>query len=64
MDSVGYVSGAVIGHFSCTSLAVIAGSLISAWISVRAVTVIGGLVFIGFAIATLVIGLEDPQLQI
>jgi putative Ca2+/H+ antiporter (TMEM165/GDT1 family) len=32
----------------------------SRWISVRVVTVIGGCVFIGFAIASLVIGFEDP----
>jgi len=49
--------GGVLGHFICTGLAVICGALIAKKISVRKVTVIGALVFIGLAIASLFI---DP----
>ena len=56
----GIIVGSIVGHTICTSLAVIAGALVARWISVRVVTVIGGIVFISFAIASLVIGYEDP----
>jgi len=56
----GIIVGGCLGHLLCTSLAVIAGALIASKISVRVVTIIGGCVFIGFAISTLVIGFEDP----
>ena len=47
----------MLGHFICTGLAVICGALIAKKISVRMVTLIGALVFIGFAVASLFI---DP----
>ena len=59
-DVGGIILGASVGHTICTGLAVIAGALVARWISVRVVTVIGGIVFIAFAIASLVIGFEDP----
>jgi len=59
-DVGGIILGSIVGHTICTSLAVIAGALVARWISVRVVTVIGGIVFISFAIASLVIGYEDP----
>ena len=49
--------GGVLGHIICTGLAVICGALIAKKISVRMVTLIGALVFIGFAVASLFI---DP----
>lgn len=49
--------GGVLGHTLCTSLAVICGALIAKKVSVRVVTLVGALVFIGFAIASLFI---DP----
>ena len=59
-DVGGIILGSIVGHTICTTLAVIAGALVARWISVRVVTVIGGIVFIAFAIASLVIGYEDP----
>jgi len=56
-DVGGVCVGGVLGHFFCTGLAVICGALIAKKISVRMVTLIGALVFIGFAIASLFI---DP----
>merc|ERR1711915_618905 len=56
-DVAGVCVGGVLGHFICTGLAVICGALIAKKISVRMVTLIGALVFIGFAIASLFI---DP----
>jgi len=56
-DVSGVCVGGVLGHFICTGLAVICGALIAKKISVRMVTLIGALVFIGFAIASLFI---DP----
>jgi len=63
-DVGGIILGSIVGHTICTTLAVIAGALIARWISVRVVTVIGGIVFISFAIASLVIGFEDPAASI
>jgi putative Ca2+/H+ antiporter (TMEM165/GDT1 family) len=59
-DVGGIILGGCLGHFICTTIAVIAGALVGRWISVKVVTIIGGIVFIGFAIGTLVIGFEDP----
>eukprot|EP00092_Neocalanus_flemingeri_P069931 GFUD01085783.1.p1 GENE.GFUD01085783.1~~GFUD01085783.1.p1 ORF type:complete len:381 (-),score=65.67 GFUD01085783.1:254-1396(-) len=56
-DVSGVCVGGVLGHFICTGLAVICGALIAKKISVRMVTLIGALVFIGFAVASLFI---DP----
>jgi len=56
-DVGGVCVGGVLGHFICTGLAVICGALIAKKISVRMVTLIGALVFIGFAVASLFI---DP----
>merc|ERR1719270_1065468 len=56
-DVGGVCAGGVLGHFICTGLAVICGALIAKKISVRMVTLIGALVFIGFAVASLFI---DP----
>ena len=56
-DVSGVCVGGVLGHFICTGLAVICGALIAKKVSVRVVTVVGALVFIGFAVASLFI---DP----
>jgi len=56
-DVAGVCVGGVLGHLICTGLAVICGALIARKISVRTVTLLGALVFIGFAIASLFI---DP----
>jgi len=56
-DVAGVCLGGVLGHVICTGLAVICGALIAKKISVRMVTLLGALVFIGFAIGSLFI---DP----
>lgn len=48
----GVIAGGVLGHSICTGLAVIGGRLIASKISVRTVTIIGGIVFIAFAITS------------
>ncbi|KYN18847.1 PREDICTED: transmembrane protein 165 [Trachymyrmex cornetzi] len=52
-DVYGVVLGGVLGHSFCTGLAVIGGRMIAQRISVRTVTIIGGLVFILFAVTAL-----------
>lgn len=54
----GVVLGGVSGHAFCTGIAVIGGKLIATRISVRTVTLIGGVVFIVFALSALFI---NPQ---
>lgn len=50
--------GGIIGHSLCTGLAVIGGRFIAQKISVRTVTIIGGIVFLIFAVSALII---DPN---
>ncbi|TKR68247.1 hypothetical protein L596_024253 [Steinernema carpocapsae] len=54
----GVISGGVLGHAICTGIAVIGGRLIAHRISVRTVTLIGGIVFIFFAVSALFISPE------
>ncbi|XP_026750426.1 transmembrane protein 165 isoform X1 [Galleria mellonella] len=55
-DAVGVVVGGSLGHALCTGLAVIGGRMVAQKISVRTVTIIGGLVFLFFAVSALFIG--------
>lgn len=52
---IGVTLGACIGHALCTGLAVIGGRFIATMISVRTVTLIGGVVFILFAISAILL---------
>ncbi|XP_071643762.1 putative divalent cation/proton antiporter TMEM165 [Temnothorax americanus] len=52
-DVYGVVLGGVLGHSFCTGLAVLGGRIIAQRISVRTVTIIGGLVFLLFAVTAL-----------
>lgn len=61
-DVSGVCLGGVLGHTLCTGLAVIAGALIAKKISVRVVTFIGALVFLGFAIASLFFDPEEEEM--
>ncbi|XP_058791276.1 transmembrane protein 165 [Phymastichus coffea] len=54
-DVYGVVIGAVLGHAFCTGLAVLGGRMIAQKISVRTVTLIGGVVFLIFALTALFI---------
>ncbi|KAL5273555.1 TMEM165 family protein [Megaselia abdita] len=51
-DIFGVIAGGVLGHAFCTGLAVIGGRILSNLISVRAVTIIGGIVFLIFALTS------------
>ncbi|XP_076030763.1 putative divalent cation/proton antiporter TMEM165 [Oratosquilla oratoria] len=55
-DVGGVIVGGLIGHFMCTGLAVIGGRMIAQKISIRTVTIIGGVVFLIFALSALVMG--------
>nr|XP_012143552.1 PREDICTED: transmembrane protein 165 isoform X2 [Megachile rotundata] len=54
-DVYGVVVGGILGHMFCTGLAVLGGRMIAQKISVRTVTIIGGLVFLLFAFTALFI---------
>ncbi|KAJ8710108.1 hypothetical protein PYW07_009474 [Mythimna separata] len=57
--AVGVVVGGSLGHALCTGLAVIGGRMVAAKISVRTVTIIGGIVFLCFAVSALIMGPGD-----
>lgn len=46
----GVIVGGILGHCICTGLAVIGGRLVASRISVRTVTILGGIVFVAFAV--------------
>jgi len=50
-DVAGVCIGAILGHAICTGIAVVGGRLLAQRISVRTVTLIGGVVFLLFAIS-------------
>lgn len=52
-DPVGVAVGGTLGHCLCTGLAVVGGRMIAQKISVRTVTIIGGIVFLAFALSAL-----------
>lgn len=52
-DAYGVIVGGVLGHMLCTGLAVIGGRMIAQRISVRTVTLVGGVVFLVFAFSSL-----------
>uniref|UniRef100_A0A6M2E198 GDT1 family protein n=1 Tax=Xenopsylla cheopis TaxID=163159 RepID=A0A6M2E198_XENCH len=52
-DVTGVIIGGILGHSLCTGLAVLGGRMIAQRISVRTVTIIGGVVFLLFALSAL-----------
>ncbi|PWA14368.1 hypothetical protein CCH79_00011190 [Gambusia affinis] len=58
-DPFGVAVGGTVGHCLCTGLAVIGGRMIAQKISVRTVTIIGGIVFLAFALSALFIKPES-----
>lgn len=58
-DPCGVAVGGTVGHCLCTGLAVIGGRMIAQKISVRTVTIIGGIVFLAFAFSALFISPEN-----
>lgn len=57
----GVIAGGIIGHSICTGLAVIGGRMIAQKISVRTVTLIGGVVFLLFAVSALFFGPGEEE---
>ena len=57
-DVWGVVVGGCLGHTVCTGGAVLVGLIIARFLSARVLTMIGALVFLGFAIASV---FTDPQ---
>jgi len=55
----GVTLGGTLGHAICTGIAVVGGRIISQRISVRTVTLIGGVVFILFALSALILNPES-----
>lgn len=60
-DIYGIMVGGCLGHAICTGVAVIGGRLIAQKISVKHVTLIGGVVFLVFAIVSLIMGPNDEK---
>lgn len=60
----GVIIGGVIGHAICTGLAVIGGRMIAQKISVRTVTLIGGVVFLIFAVSALFFSPEEEPADV
>ncbi|XP_069487743.1 putative divalent cation/proton antiporter TMEM165 [Ambystoma mexicanum] len=58
-DPFGVAVGGTVGHCLCTGLAVVGGRMIAQKISVRTVTIIGGIVFLVFALSALFISPES-----
>jgi len=58
-DVYGVCVGGVLGHALCTGFAVIGGRFIATRISVKTVTLVGGVVFLLFALSALVFSPED-----
>jgi len=54
-DVYGVCVGGILGHSLCTGLAVVGGRLIATRISVRTVTLSGGVVFLLFALSALIV---------
>lgn len=55
-NAFGVIVGASVGHVACTLLAVLGGYVVAEKISVRIVTIIGGILFICFAIWAIISG--------
>lgn len=54
-NAYGVIVGGCLGHALCTGLAVIGGRMIATRISVRTVTIVGGVVFLLFAFSAFII---------
>jgi putative Ca2+/H+ antiporter (TMEM165/GDT1 family) len=55
-NAVGVTLGAILGHTICAVIAVLGGSLIAGRVSERAVTMIGGVLFLIFAVVAILEG--------
>jgi len=55
-NAVGVTLGGVFGHSICTAVAVVGGRLLAAKISERVISLIGGVLFLIFAIHSFLVG--------
>jgi putative Ca2+/H+ antiporter (TMEM165/GDT1 family) len=62
-DVVGVSLGASIAHCMCTGAAVLGGRFLAAKISVRTVTLVGGFIFLGFALTSLLISYYGQAME-
>jgi len=60
-DPFGVTLGGILGHASCTGLAVIGGKLLAARISERTVAIVGGILFLLFALHSVLVGPEGDK---
>lgn len=58
-DVVGVIIGGTLGHAICTGIAVLGGRIVAQKISVRTVTLIGGVVFLVFALSAFLLPAHD-----
>mmetsp|Transcript_40588 Transcript_40588/g.79636 ORF Transcript_40588/g.79636 Transcript_40588/m.79636 type:complete len:331 (+) Transcript_40588:18-1010(+) len=61
-DPIGVTAGGIIGHSMCTGLAVLGGAVLEQSISERVVSLVGGLLFIVFAVHNYWVGPEVNML--
>ncbi|GMS87408.1 hypothetical protein PENTCL1PPCAC_9583, partial [Pristionchus entomophagus] len=60
-DIAGVIIGGVLGHALCTGIAVMGGKLVAQRISVRTVTLVGGVVFLIFALSAFIFNDVDQK---
>ncbi|KAJ1373781.1 hypothetical protein KIN20_036288 [Parelaphostrongylus tenuis] len=61
----GVISGGILGHALCTGIAVIGGKLVAQRLSVRTVTLVGGVVFLIFALSAFFVNnVEEKPLRV
>uniref|UniRef100_A0A0K0DPV9 GDT1 family protein n=1 Tax=Angiostrongylus cantonensis TaxID=6313 RepID=A0A0K0DPV9_ANGCA len=61
----GVISGGILGHALCTGIAVVGGKLVAQRLSVRTVTLVGGAVFLIFALSAFFVNdVEDKPLRV
>lgn len=58
-DVIGVIIGGTLGHAICTGIAVLGGRIVAQKISVRTVTLIGGVVFLVFALSAFLLPVHD-----
>ncbi|KAF4710856.1 hypothetical protein FOZ63_023689, partial [Perkinsus olseni] len=63
-NPLGVTVGGVLGHCICTGVAVIGGKLLAKRISERHICLAGGVLFLAFAITSIVMGVEDESASI
>ncbi|CAG2105932.1 unnamed protein product [Medioppia subpectinata] len=56
-DPIGVIVGSIFGYSVCTAIAVLGGSILAQIISIKTVTLIGGISFLAFAGLALVLGI-------